>query len=71
MKWIRVKEGHKWLDYNDIGVVASIDMDGTMEWYCRNGKRWEGDKRHGIVESWFPIGFIECTEEQAKELLKK
>lgn len=70
MKWIKVKDGHEWLKDDRIGIVASFDDKGCSTWYNRFGKVWESDPFKGGKESYFPMGFEECMEQEAKELLK-
>lgn len=66
--WIRVKDGHEWLKDERVGIVASFEEGQRERWYSRVGKEWDGG--FSKPEDWWKFGYRECTEEEAKRILK-
>lgn len=66
--WIRVKDGHNWLYEPMVGIVACLEKGKEDIWYNRSGDFWAGPAT--TIKDWECMGFIECSEEEAKALLK-
>ena len=67
---MRIKEGHRWLKDNRIGIVFSYEAGQNDRWYNKFGKEWDGTASNDIdIQAWKDLGFVECTESEARKLL--
>jgi len=69
-----IAEGHRWLQDSRIGIVASIDDDifcdkNNVTYYNRKGLTWNAP--YSAIEIFRIEGWVECSEEEARNLLKK
>jgi hypothetical protein len=67
--WIKVKNEHPWLKNNKIGIVACFEQNHYPIWFSKDGKQWDGGNSE--PDYWKQFDYEICTEEEAKQCLKK